>query len=915
MPTPARAIDARSSPREKGLFIHPPASDCFVRVLRTRVLHGPNRWSRLPVVHLRVDLGGLEHLPTNRIPGFGDRLLMTLPGLARHNCSTGRAGGFVGRVAQGTWMGHVVEHVALELQRAAGGVSTRGKTRAAGPEGVYDIIFAFEDEAVGRAAGAAAVDLVNDLIESDRPAPESAEQTVTDLRALAARGRLGLSTQAIIDVADRRHIPWTRLNERNLIQLGWGVHTRRIRATVTSETRLIGAEMARDKDEAAAALERAGLPTPGWRLATSVPEALAHARTLGGPVVIKPVDGHHGRGVTLDVTDDVQATEAFTQAAAASRRRQAIVQRQVVGRDHRLLVIGGRLVACAERVPAGVVGDGRSTIRELVERENADPRRGDGHAQELTRIRLDGSAEAVLAEQGLTPTEVPAEGRRIQLAHGANLSTGGTSIDRTDEVHPSVKAVAELAARVVGLDVAGIDLITTDIGQPLAETGGSIIEINAGPGFRMHTRPTIGRGRNVGGAVLDHLFGPGQEGRIPIAAVTGSNGKTTTVRLLTHILETAGRPTGMTTTESIVAAGLVLKTGDMAGPASARLLLATPTIEAAVLEVARGGILRDGLGYDYNDVAVVTNVTGDHLGLDGITTLRQLADVKAVIVDAVPRTGTAVLNADDPLVLAMAGRSRGAVALTTTGPARRPGGRAVARHLARGGLAGLIESHHGAEQAVVRRGTEVLVRIDLADIPITWSGAARMHVANALAAACAAVCLGVDGADIERGLGTFVSSPGRVERHLVDGREIVLDYGHNIAALRAVGELVERIADGRRVIGVVSMPGDRRDEDRVAFGAIAGTLFDRLYVAEPAVRGRPEGEAAALLIDAAAQAVDGRPARCGQPVFIADEATAALAAFEGSAPGDLLVFCVANGPRTMAKLPRTDDRSERATRD
>ncbi|MBA2382140.1 MAG: cyanophycin synthetase, partial [Chloroflexi bacterium] len=724
--------------------------------------------------------------------------------------------------------------------------------------------------------------------------------------------RLGQSTRAIIDVANRRHIPWTRLNDRNLVQLGWGVHIRRIRATVTSETSLIGAEMARDKDEASAALERAGLPTPGWRLAATAEEAVAFSRALGYPVVIKPVDGHHGRGVTLDITDDDRAAAAFDRASASSRRRQAIVQRQVIGRDHRLLVIGGRLAACAERVPAGVVGDGRSTIVALVDRENADPRRGEGHALELTRIRIDAAARALLAAQGLTEDAVPAAGRRVELASGANLSTGGTSIDRTDEVHPSVAAMAELAARVVGLDIAGIDLITSDIGKPLADTGGAIIELNAGPGFRMHTRPTVGRGRNVGGAVLDHLFGAGAEGRIPIAAVTGSNGKTTTVRLLAHILETAGRATGMTTTESIVAAGLVLKTGDMAGPASARLLLGTPTIEAAVLEVARGGILRDGLGYDYNDVAVVTNVTGDHLGLDGITTIKQLADVKAVIVDAVPRTGTAVLNADDPLVLAMASRSRGAVALTTTLPAGQPGSQAVARHLADGGLGGLVESSEGGENIVIRRAAEELLTIGLNDIPITWGGAARMHVANALAAACAAVCLAVPAADIALGLRTFVTSPGRVERRVVDGREIVLDYGHNIAALRSVGDLVKRIANGRTVIGVVSMPGDRRDEDRVNFGALAGTLFDRLYVAEPAVRGRPTGEAASLLIEAAGRVREGRPARCGQPMFIADEAAAAQAAFAGSEPGDLLVFCVANGPRAMAMLSGPDRFSEPA---
>ena len=509
-------------------------------------------------------------------------------------------------------------------------------------------------------------------------------------------------------------------------------------------------------------------------------------------------------------------------------------------------------------MPAGIVGDGRQTIKELVERENDDPRRGDGHARELTRIQIDEVARVVLAAQGLNEKSVPDTGRRVSLARVANLSSGGTSIDRTEEVHPDVAGMAVLAAQVVGLDVAGIDIITTDIERSLDETAGAIIEINAGPGFRMHTRPTVGRGRNIGGAVLDHLFGAGSEGRIPVAAVTGSNGKTTTVRLLAHILATSGLATGMTTTENIVASGLQLKVGDMAGPASARLLLATPTIEAAVLEVARGGILRDGLGYDYNDVAIVTNVTGDHLGLDGITTIEQLADVKAVIVDAVPRTGTAVLNADDALVVAMADRCNGAVALTTTAGPGAIGSQTVNRHLAAGGLAGRVETDVGGEDLVVRRGSETVVRLALTEIPITLDGAARMHVANALAAATGAAALGVSGEAIAEGLRSFTASPGRVERVRIDGREIILDYGHNIAALGALADLIDRIADGRRVIGVVSMPGDRRDDDRVAFGALAGSLFDRLFVAEPAVRGRPTGEAAGLLIEAASHDRDGR---------------------------------------------------------
>ena len=881
-----------------------------VRLMRRRVLHGPNRWSRLPVVHLQLDLGGLEHHPTDHVPGLTGRLIAAMPGLAEHGCSEGRPGGLVHRLEEGTWMGHVIEHVALEAQRMVGGRPTRGKTRAAGRPGVYDVIFAFEDEAVGMAAGEGAIELVNRLIEpaaDDPPPSELVAALVERLLPLVERGRLGLSTQAIVDVARRRHIPVRRLNDRNLLQLGWGARAQLIRATVTSATSLIGAEMARDKDEMGAMLARAGVPTPPWRLATDEPEAVAAARILGMPVVVKPVDGNHGRAVTLDVSDELAAAAAFRRAQGASRRKEAIVQEQMTGRDYRILVIGQRMVACAERVPAGVDGDGVQSVAELIERANADPRRGVGHRRELTRIPLDASTRSLLEADGLAEHDTPGRDQHVRLARVANLSTGGTSIDRTDEVHPDVAAMAVLAARVIGLDIAGIDVVTTDITRPLIETGGAVIEINAGPGFRMHTHPMIGRGRNIGGAVLDHLFGPGEEGRIPVAAVTGSNGKTTTVRLLAHLLATSGVPTGLTTTEDVVADGLVLGTGDMAGPASARLLLGTPTIEAAVLEVARGGILRDGLGYDYNDVAVVTNVTGDHLGLGGIDTLEQLAEVKAVIVDAVPRTGTAVLNADDPLVLAMAHRCRGAVALTTIDPGGGPGGLTVARHLAEGGLAGRIEWREGNEHLVIVRGGVPIVDVALEAIPLTLDGAARMHVANALAAATAAAAMGLDGEVIEEGLRSFERSPGRVERHRIAGRDVILDYGHNIAALRAIKELIERVAEGRRIVGVVSMPGDRRDEDRSEFGALAGSIFDRLFVAEPAVRGRPVGQAAALLIEAASRRADGQLSRAATPTFIADEADAAVAALQDARSGELVVLCVANGERVVRALEALHD--------
>ena len=783
------------------------------------------------------------------------------------------------KAEQGTWLGHVAEHVGLELQNLIGHPVTRGKTRGTGRDGQYDVLFTYKVESVGLEAGRAAVALVNGLV-----GPPDGDAAATDvaaicdrLRALANQDGLGPSTQAIVDEAERRDIPTIRLDDVGLIQLGWGVNARRIRATLTDGASTIATELAKNKDNSSRLLERAGLPVPEWRAARSAEQAVAAARRLGGRIVIKPIDGNQGRAVTIGELSDEGAAAAFAAAASASRRGAAIVQRAVPGNDHRLLVVGGKLVACAERVPAHVVGDGQRSVRALVEAVNADPRRGNGHSRPLTKLRLDERALAVLADQGYRADDVPPRGTTVALARTANLSTGGTSVDRTAAVHPEIVHVAELAAQMIGLDVCGVDIVTTDITRPLRETGGGIVEVNAAPGFRMHTTPSVGKPRNVAGAVVDALFPGRSEGRIPVAAITGTNGKTTTTRLMGRMCSAGGRKVGMTTTAGIVVDGWNMKPGDMAGPRSAQIVLGIPTVDTAVLEVARGGIVREGLGYDFNDVAVVTNVAGDHLGLGGIETIEDLAAVKRVIVEAVPRSGTAVLNADDVLVAAMASRCRGAAAFTSTD--LDPNGRGrqhVLAHLADGGLGGLIEGVSGGStdrgdgRLVIQWRHETLIDLRLRAIPITWDGAAWVNVSNALQAACAALALGISTDHVVHALTTFAAdfelASGRLNRLMIDGREVILDYAHNPPALKALCELVKHVRGERRVIGVMSVPGDRREEDKIACGRIAGEMFDQMVICEPNLRGRPLRQTAETLASAA-----GRPA-----TFVVAEIDAAL---------------------------------------
>ncbi|HWM34596.1 MAG TPA: cyanophycin synthetase [Pseudolysinimonas sp.] len=839
-----------------------------LRVLQRAVYRGPSIFAGHPMIRITLDLGGLEQLPSDRLDGFADHLLTLLPGLGSHHCSRGYPGGFAERLREGTWLGHVIEHVALELQTAAGSPVTRGKTRSArGRPGAYHVLFSYREEAVGLAAGRLAIELVAALLPahlrdvqgldiiapalSDHPTDPIGEG-VSRLMHLVESRRLGPTTQAIVDEARRRGIAVRRLDDERRIRFGQGANQTWIRGSITSRTSHLAVVTAADKELTKRQLRAAGLPVPRGTVADTAEDAVAAAAALPGAAVLKPLDGNHGRGVSRGVRGEQAVRAAF--AIAAKHGRRVIVEEELAGADHRVLVIGGRVAAVAERRPAQVTGDGVRTIDQLIRVVNADPRRGHGHGRELTRIETDGRLRALLAGQGLGLESVPAAGQVVVLRETANLSTGGEAVDRTDEIHPAVATAAERAARTIGLDIAGIDLLTTDITRPLAETGGGIIEVNAAPGFRMHTAPSEGRPRDVAGAVLDTLYPPGTRSRIPIASVTGTNGKSTTVRMIAHLVESTGRVVGMTTTSGVSVGGQFVLKADASGPRSARLVLADPSVQAAVFETARGGILREGLAYNRADVGVVLNVSADHLGLGGIDTLGQLARVKAVVARRVRRRGMTVLNADDPRTLRMAARAGGRVALFTLN-----GETIEARGLGAIATSGVIVAAHGDALVAHEDGVRTPLG-SAADLPSTLGGVARFNVANALAAAAAGRGLGLSWEQISSGLATFSTgydqNPGRFNVVRAAGFTAIVDYAHNPAALAALGEAIAAMrTDGARTIGVVSTPGDRRDADILEIGRLAASIFDTLVFRElPDGRGRAPGGVLALLAEGARSA-------------------------------------------------------------
>ncbi|HYM51285.1 MAG TPA: cyanophycin synthetase [Candidatus Limnocylindrales bacterium] len=866
-----------------------------LRILEAQVLRGPNYWSYEPAIRMLVDLGSLEFWPSNTLPSFNDALLDLLPGLKEHGCSLNRPGGFLERMREGTWLGHVAEHVALELQHEAGSPITRGKTRRATTAGQYNVIYGYSEEQVGLAAGRLAVRLVNHLVQPD-PTFQFIEE-LEGLIHLADRAAFGPSTQALIDEAQSRDIPFIRLNEQSLVQLGQGKYQRRIRATITSLTSALAVDIAGDKQLTTSLLASAGLPVPRSEAARSEDEAVKAAHRIGFPVVTKPLDGNHGRGVSLELSDDEAVRVGYRRAQAQTRSGVVVVESFITGSDYRVLVVGGHMVAVAERVPAHVIGDGRHTVAQLVEIVNRDPRRGIGHEKVLTRITIDAAARELVQRQGYRLDQVPPDGVMVKLAATGNMSTGGISIDRTAEAHDENVEIAEEAARVIGLDVAGIDFLAPDITQPVRETGGAIVEVNAAPGFRMHTHPTEGDPQYVARPVLDCLFPPGTPSRIPIIAVTGSNGKTTTVRMIAHILRGVGHHVGMTSTDGIYIDGRLVKQVDASGPRSAQLVLQNPRVDCAVFEVARGGILREGLGYQRNDVAVVLNVTGDHLGLKEVNSLRQLAAIKRVIVEAVPRNGTAVLNADDELVAEMRSHCSGSVILFSM----REDNELVERWVRRGGKAVTLRPEGARGEMIVIQESRRTTPITWAHLlPSTFAGHARMNIQNGLAAAAAAHAAGVHLHDIRQGLRTFHTSfyeaPGRLNLMEIQGIRVLVDYAHNPHGLAMVGDFIQRLttaADGDlpgRRIAVIATPGDRRDQDIREFGKVAAHFFDDVIIREDQnPRGRQRGEIAGLVregFDAAAAGSAGARAE-----IILDEMTACQAALERARRGDIILLC------------------------
>jgi cyanophycin synthetase len=812
-----------------------------LQVSRIRALRGPNYWRLSPVIACDVQMGTLEHLSSADIPGFYERLTRAVPSLAEHYCTRQEPGGFLERLREGTHLPHILEHVALELQSLAGSDVSFGRVVPSGDPDTWWVIVAYEEEEVGLQSMRDAVKIIRaGIADTEIDVGGIIEQLLSLYEAV----RLGPSTAALVEEAKRRGIPVRRLNNYSLVQLGLGKNLRRIQSTLSDYTSAIAVEIAQDKDDTKRVLGNIGLPVPSGDVARTIERAMDIVQEIGYPVILKPLDASHGRGISGRIDNEEALREAWNDAREFGNR--IVIEPFADGRDHRVLVVNGKVVACAERIPARVVGDGVSTIAQLIEKENRDPRRGVGHTKTLTKLPADNRTAWFLKKQGLVLESVPAKSQTVFLRGTANLSTGGTAVDRTDEMHPDNVTACEMAAGIIGLDIAGIDVLTQDISVPFRENGAVIIEVNAGPGIRMHTHPTEGEPRNVAAPIIDMLYPPGTKATIPVIAVTGTNGKTTTVRLIAHLFRLGENVVGFTTTDGTYLQNRMVLEGDMTGPFSANIILSNPTVDIAVLETARGGLLRAGLGFDEVDVGVVLNVSADHLGLRGINTLEQLADVKSVVAAVVKREGHAVLNADEPLVYAMRERTPGDIVLFSTKPEGES--EEFETHLTRNGIGARIENG----TFVIRRGRLRIPIAPVRDVPLMLGGAARFQQENILAAIATAYVQGMRYDDIRAGLLSFFPSPsltpGRLNLMRVPNGRVLVDYAHNAAAIRGLMEYVQCIEANRR-IGVVSAPGDRRDEDLREVGRLAATL-DYVVVKEDAFRrGRAAGDIADLIID------------------------------------------------------------------
>jgi cyanophycin synthetase len=814
-----------------------------MKIEEIKILRGPNYWSvrRLKLIQMKLNLEEMEQRPTNKIDGFLERLEKMFPSMYEHRCSEGEPGGFFNRVKEGTWMGHVIEHIALEIQTLAGMDCGFGRTRGTGAEGEYYVVFNYMEEDAGVYAAKASVRIAYAL--ADATEYDLAED-IQQLREIREDTRLGPSTGCIVEEAAKRGIPFIRLNKQSLVQLGYGVHQKRIRATIASTTSNIAVDIACDKEETKNLLGAAEIPVPRGTVVRSEAGLKDAVEKFGYPLVIKPIDGNHGKGNTTNIINWEQAVTALQ--AAQKYGRSAIVEKFIVGVDFRLLVINYKFICAALRTPAAVTGDGINNIQYLIEETNKDPRRGYGHEKVLTQITIDNFTQIMLDEKNYTLETIPKKGELVLLKPTANLSTGGTSTDVTDEVHPDNIIMAERIARIVGLDICGIDIMAPDLRSPVAEKGGAILEVNAAPGFRMHIEPSEGLPRNVAEPVINMLFPKGSQGTIPIIAVTGTNGKTTTTRLTAHICKSAGRKVGYTTSDGVYIQNQMLMKGDCTGPLSAQFVLRDPTVDFAVLECARGGLLKNGLAFTNCDVAIVTNVTVDHLGLGGIDTLEQMARVKAVVPETVFKHGFAILNADDDLVYAMHKGLECNVAYFSMDENNKR----IKAHCKKGGYACVFENGYVS----ILKGTWKIRVSKVSDIPITYGGKALHNIMNTLPAVLASYLFkDISIEDIRSALSTFVPSasqtPGRLNLFEFKKFKFLVDFAHNPAGLELLGDFVSKM-DGSPKVGIISGTGDRRDDDIRDLGKISAKYFDEIIIrCDKNLRGRTADEIVNLLVE------------------------------------------------------------------
>ncbi len=812
-----------------------------MRIVEIKVLRGPNYWSvrRPKLIQMKLDLEEMEQRPTNAIEGFRARLEKMFPSMYSHRCSIGTPGGFFQRVEEGTWMGHVIEHIALELQTLAGMDTGFGRTRGTGKEGEYYVVFSYMEEDAGVYAAKAAVRICESLTNAEA---YSLEDDIMRLKEIREDTRLGPSTGCIVEEAAKRGIPHLRLNKQSLVQLGYGVNQKRIRATIASTTSNIAVDIACDKEETKNLLEAAEIPVPKGDVIRTEEGLKKAIDRIGYPIVIKPIDGNHGKGNTTNITTWEQSVKALD--AAKQYSRSVIVEKYITGFDFRILVINYKFVCAALRTPASVVGNGKNTIQWLIDETNKDPRRGYGHEKVLTQITIDQFTQKMLDEKGYTLDTIPAKDELVLLKPTANLSTGGTSTDVTDEVHPANIFMCERIARIIGLDICGIDIMATDLRTPINENGGAVLEVNAAPGFRMHIEPSIGLPRNVAEPVVDMLFPKGSAGRIPIIAITGTNGKTTTTRLTAHIAKSAGKKVGYTTSDGVYIQNQLMMKGDCTGPVSSQFVLKDPTVDFAVLECARGGILKSGLAFQHCEVAVVTNVAADHMGLAGINTIEQMAKVKAVVPETVFPHGYAVLNAEDDLVYAMKKELKCNVALFSMDE-NNP---RIQEHCKGGGLAAVFENGYIS----IMKGTWKIRVMHVKDVPLTYEGKAVHNITNCLSAVMAAYLYrDISIEDIRSALSTFVPSsvqtPGRLNFFHFRNFSFLADFAHNPHGLQLLCDFVSKL-DYKTKVGVISGTGDRRDEDIRELGEISARYFDEIIIrCDKNLRGRSAEEIITLL--------------------------------------------------------------------